>query len=588
MADMLSPGVYVSEMDYSEYVQSASTCILGMVGGARRGPIGVPTLVTNQAQMIEIFGKPSDEDYGVYSALASLTNASQLYYVRVAPEEIVATAGDSFADPFSFQAISGGADFNGITIAVSNLIAETFDVTVTPLEGAPETYTGMTLGTIGTNINGTSKYVVVNVHALGTGTLAEKTFTLAGGQGGLDRAMTGQLTVVVDGVETLVDSKLLFTSKNPDSTLTGCKVSISKPDANGYFDVAIVDGTTVLESWVDVQAVSELEDRYVENFINTKSKRVECVVSEIGEIREGKLTFVGGQDGLADISNSDVINGLEAFADVDGLDVDVLSAPGRTDREVITAGLSVCEGRGDSLFVADPPFALGVQEVIAWSNAEGEFEGGVAFDSSYGALYWPWVKVADSYTKSNKWMPPSGYVLGQFASNDAQGSPWLAPAGLTRGLLTKPIGIEVSANPAERDALYGNRNIVNPLVNFMRSGIAIWGQKTMQRKPSALDRINVRRLMNYLKKVIGVSTKYFVFEQNDEVSWDRWVDMVEPVLRDIKYRGGVYDYQIEVLPTETDIENNRMPVTVRIRPTKTTEFIPLTFMVMPNTASFEN
>ena len=153
--------------------------------------------------------------------------------------------------------------------------------------------------------------------------------------------------------------------------------------------------------------------------------------------------------------------------------------------------------------------------------------------------------------------------------------------------MSKPIGLELNPTKGERDAVYGNRNVVNPLTNFLSNGITIWGQKTMQRKPSSLDRVNVRRLMNYLKKTIGLSTRYFVFEQNIESTWERWRTMVEPILSDIRTQGGLYDYKIEVEPTADDIENSRMPVSVSIKPTKTAEFIPLTFNIMPYAASFD-
>jgi phage tail sheath protein FI len=208
-------------------------------------------------------------------------------------------------------------------------------------------------------------------------------------------------------------------------------------------------------------------------------------------------------------------------------------------------------------------------------------------NSSYSAVYWPWVKISDSYTKKDIWLPPSGFVAAQYAYNDKVGAPWLAPAGLNRGKMTKPIALEHSPTQGERDAMYGNRNVVNAIVNYLGDGIVIWGQKTTQRAPTALDRVNVRRLLNYLKKTISLSTRYFVFEQNNQATWDRWTNMVEPILRQVKERSGLNDYLIEINPTIWEIENNIMPATIKVKPTKSAEFIPIDFMIMPQSASFE-
>jgi hypothetical protein len=162
----------------------------------------------------------------------------------------------------------------------------------------------------------------------------------------------------------------------------------------------------------------------------------------------------------------------------------------------------------------------------------------------------------------------------------------MAPAGLNRGRISGILGIEKSPTKGERDMLYGNRNVINPIANFQSDGVVIWGQKTTQRKPTALDRVNVRRMLGYLKRNIGNATRNFVFEQNNSQTWNAWKTLVNPILTKVKNAGGLYDYQLIVSPTEEDIENNRMPVVVYVKPTKTAEFIPITFNVMPYSASF--
>ena len=203
------------------------------------------------------------------------------------------------------------------------------------------------------------------------------------------------------------------------------------------------------------------------------------------------------------------------------------------------------------------------------------------------AIYWPWIKVSDSFTSKDTWLPPSGFISSVYAYNDSVGYPWTAPAGLNRGMIPNAIDIEMSATQGERDALYGNRNCINPIVNFISTGIVVWGQKTTQREKTALDRVNVRRLLNYLKRYIGNKTRYFVFEQNVDATWERWKTIVEPILAKAKNANGIYDYKITLDATDEDFENNRMPITIYIKPVKSAEFISLNFNIQPYSASFK-
>jgi hypothetical protein len=448
-----------------------------------------------------------------------------------------------------------------------------------------ETYTDLsTLSSAGnfaeSVINGVSEYITVSVQY--SGVLKEYEFTLAGGTGSGMYSRAGSES----------SDKLVFRSKYFDSDLNNCTVTISDTDTFGYFSVTVKDGDTLVESFSNL-LMEEGSDRYVETIINKSSTRIVCTVNTNPDVtlEEDVLTFSGGDNGISGISDTDIIgeetgSGLNSFSNEETVSIDLLLAPGWSDASVINAGLSICESRGDCMYIADTPFGLSAQEVTDWANGTGTYTH-QGFDSSYGAVYWPWVLVSDSYTKKNMWLPNSGYVAAQYAYTESNGHPWLAPAGLNRGLLTRPIGVETSPTKGERDAVYQGRNIVNPIANVLGSGLVIWGQKTMQRAPSSLDRVNVRRLMNYLKKSIGESTKYFVFEQNVSSTWDKWSNMVEPVLSNIKNNEGIYDYKISISPTANDIENSRMPAVIAIKPTKTAEYIPLEFQIASYSASFD-
>lgn len=587
MAEMLSPGVYVNELDYSQYAAEVSSCIVGMVGEARRGPVGVPTLITSQKEMISVFGEPKSGCYGVYSALAFLTEGDQLYYTRVVRGGEKAHAGVVGTNKISVEANVIGDALNGYVVEISDPADDLFTITVyeskdktTPLE----TYSNCSLDAgenyVLTKINGVSPYISVKINPSGT---VKATLELAGGSGISAKSATA-------GSDT---DLITFSTLYPDSTLNGGKIVISDMYQGEYFDVTVKDiAGNVVETWASL-TLDETSDRFVELFINKNSKRIIADVKTGSNIdfKAGDLIIGGGDDGIEGISSFDIIGadtgkGIDSFSNPETVDINVFTVPGYYDSAVVSAATEMCEKRADCIYIIDPPFGISPATAIAWSNGNSSY-GTYVMNSSYSAVYWPWVKISDSYTKKDIWLPPSGFVAAQYAYNDKVGAPWLAPAGLNRGKMTKPIAIEHSPTQGERDAMYGNRNVVNAIVNYLGDGIVIWGQKTTQRAPTALDRVNVRRLLNYLKKTISLSTRYFVFEQNNQATWDRWTNMVEPILRQVKERSGLNDYLIEINPTVWEIENNIMPATIKVKPTKSAEFIPIDFMIMPQSASFD-
>ena len=588
----MSPGVYLTEADFSEYTVDTSSCVIGVVGAARRGPVGVPTLITTQEQLINTFGEPTEGEYGIYSALQVLTRANMLYYTRVVRSGVKASAGVLGTDKILYTAKATGPSYNGIKIIQSALDEDnTFSITVKSAEDVElESYQNLSLkgtssGFVEAVINGVSNYIMADVQY--SGTLRSSTYILGSvnrGEGSGAYARAG-----VDGTD-----KMVFRSKNFDSSLNGCLVVLSDMDGYGFFDVTIKDNDDVLiESWSSL-SVDPNSDRFIETIVNNRSERIQVSVNtdETVPFVEQTLVFSGGDDAIDGISTTDIIGkasgtGLYSFSNPETVSIDVLIAPGWSDVGVINEGIAIAEDRADCIFILDTPFGLSAQEVIAWTNGSGSYTH-QGFNSSYAAVYWPWLKISDPYSRKDIWLPPSGMVASAYAYNDEVAHPWNAPAGLDRGRLNRAIGVELSPTQGERDAVYGNRNVVNPIVNFISNGIVIWGQKTCQRTPTALDRVNVRRLMNYLKRTIGNTTRSFVFEQNVDATWNRWRTAVEPILINTKNNDGLYEYKIVFNVTDIDIENNRMPINIYIKPTKTAEFIHLTFNIMQYSASFDD
>lgn len=394
---------------------------------------------------------------------------------------------------------------------------------------------------------------------------------------------------ITDGATTPTNV-LRVTAVGEGAYYNDVSVQIERTNAligNG-FDLIVKDRGEVVEVFKDLTTDPNDRDRYVGNI---KSNYIEITVLDNTKTpASGTYTLQGGDDDLVNLSASEIILGLRVFLS-ENYDINILCAPGWSNASVINEGLSICQQRADCMYIVDPPIGLTVQEVVDWHNGAGAWAGQhQAFNSSYGALYWPWLKVYNPYSGREVWLPPSGFVAGVYAYTDTVAYPWFAPAGLTRGKLLKPLAVEHSPTQGERDLLYGEPNAVNPIVNFRGEGIVVWGQKTLQRKPSATDRVNVRRLLLYARKIISLSTKYFTFEPNDPVTWRRWVNLVQPFFDDIKSKRGVYDFRVvcdETTNTPQTIDRNEMHGYILIKPTKAAEVIVNHFKILSTGASFD-
>jgi phage tail sheath protein FI len=208
-------------------------------------------------------------------------------------------------------------------------------------------------------------------------------------------------------------------------------------------------------------------------------------------------------------------------------------------------------------------------------------------DSNYSAVYWPWLQIPSRSPNKPIWVPPSVMIPGVLSFNDANGAPWYAPAGLNRGSMETVSDTYKHLTQNDRDTLYLAR--VNPIANFVNEGVVVFGQKTLQARPSALDRINVRRLLIEVKKFIASSTKYLVFEQNTSATRNKFLNIVNPYMEQIKARQGLYAFRVIMDGTNNTadlIDQNIMYGQIFMQPTRTAEFIILDFNIQPTGAAF--
>ncbi len=300
--------------------------------------------------------------------------------------------------------------------------------------------------------------------------------------------------------------------------------------------------------------------------------------------------LASGDDGTTGLADNDYIGdssqklGYYAADELDALNL--IMVPGVTTAPVIGAGLTYCENRQDLMLIADAPLGLEPTDVVKFRKGETPYSHS-AFNSSYGALYYPWISISDPLSSQQKLIPPSGGVAGCYARNDQKAYVWYAPAGIDRGRIFNALSLEYSTSRSERDVLYPEG--INAIASFPDSGINIWGQKTLQSQASALDRVNVRRLMMYVEEAIAESSRFVVFEPNIELTWRSLIRAITPFLQGIKDKGGFYDFRVQC-DAETNppsvIDLNQLICRVFVKPVKTAEFVELNFILTQTGASF--
>ena len=270
------------------------------------------------------------------------------------------------------------------------------------------------------------------------------------------------------------------------------------------------------------------------------------------------------------------------LSNTDYYDMNMLVTPGilQSKHSAVTSlARNLVTGRQDAFYVMDSN-ALTDSITTAVSQV-------TTLDNNYTATYWPWVKIINPANNVPLWVPPSVVVPGALSFNDSVAAPWYAPAGLNRGGLTSVIDTYQNLSQADRNTLYEAR--INPIANFPNDGVVIWGQKTLQARPSALDRVNVRRLLITVKKFIASSTRYLVFEQNVVATRDRFTQIVNPYLESVRAQQGLYAFRVVMDSTNNTpdlIDQNILYGQIFLQPTRTAEFIILDFNIQPTGASF--
>jgi len=565
---ILSPGVFSRENDLSFITPAADEISTAVVGPAAKGPVNVPTVVRSMGEYLNTFGgafKSGSDYYNHFTTLAAEKYFEQggnsLLVTRVSDDTFTsaeATVQSGSTDWFTLKTHAQGDVMNNNGTIGDNEILSTGTVDnvrweVTSKNASQGTFS-LAIRRGDDNING--KIILESFQNLSLDPKSPNYIAKAIGD--------QYRTVGVDGAV----------------TVNGDYANISK-----YVYVSEVNTKTV--DYLDNNgAINSAYTNYFEDFVIGSGSSAGAFSGATGDLYQATpanfFENIDGSDSQGIDPTSAYDTALLTLANKDEYRFNVLLTPGLNKNQhssVVTSFVNLVETRGDAIYVVDP-YQWGGSVTNATSQAN-------AMNSSFAASYWPWVKISDNQLGKNVWAPASTVVGGIYAFSDRVGAEWFAPAGLLRGGIPGVVTAERKLSQSDRDSLYQGK--VNPLATFPGSGIVAYGQKTLQTKASALDRINVRRLLITLKNFIGDQANTLVFEQNTIATRNRFLAAVNPYLETVVQRQGLYAYRVVMDDTNNTadvIDRNQLVGQIFIQPTKTAEFIVLDFVVQPTGASF--
>jgi hypothetical protein len=579
---LISPGVLALENDNSFITQQPITVGAAIIGPTVYGPAEVPTIVTSYSDYQNKFGTTFLSGSNVYTYFTSI--AAFNYFNNGGQTLLVArvTTG-SFTSAFT-SASSATPSPNGCGILNSASLSQSL-VLSTISQGAIMNSSGSLDSSGSLSTSGSANNIRWQITNSDT---SQGTFALLIRQGD-----DNTNTPIV--LETWTNLSMDPTAPNYVARVIGNQYKAYDSNDNQI----VVNGDFPNNSkYVYVSSVPAQTALYFDNNGNPKPQFTGSIPANASGSFVGATgtLFVGGGakyynniisgvNNIQGISASAYNNMIDLLSNQDDYRFNVLLTPGLCASEAnlgasqVTTIINNTQNRGDNIYVSDlVPFSSSVNTVTGTANSK---------NTSYAASYWPWVQTIDPDSAQLVWVPASTLVAGVYAYNDNVAEPWFAPAGINRGGLGTVVRAEKKLTQANRDTLYQNK--VNPIATFPGTGVVVYGQKTLQTKASALDRVNVRRLLIALKSYIGQVANNLVFEQNTIATRNTFLAQVNPYLSSVQQRQGLYAFKVvmdDSNNTADVIDRNQLIGAIYIQPTKTAEFIYLNFNILPTGVTF--
>ena len=581
---LISPGVFLSENDLSQITQGPVQAGAALLGPTVTGPVNIPTLVTTYSQYKSIFGAGFVSGGAAYEYLTSM---AALNYFEQGGNSLLITriASGSFTPATASIGASGSA---------TAFVLET-----------------LSAGTVMNNSIGASGSTAAN-GALPSGSSANVRWEVTSADTG-----SGTFNMIIRRGDDYENNKSVLETWNGLSLDPNQSNYIAYVIGDQAYTVATDDlGNAYLQTtgsyqnkskYVRVKSVNAATPGYFNSYGQVQSQYTASLPTSgsgsyngsFGSSTGSSNASLTGSNFFENIPNalnnpaqpSTNIQGLNAgdyntainlLSNKDAYQFNVIYAPGLTNVNAssqINSIVNTAQTRGDAIAVVD---MVGYGQAIP--TVLGQAAG---FDNSYAATYWPWVQIRSRETGKVNFVPASTLVPAIYEYNDKVSAEWFAPAGLNRGAMTTVLQPERRLTSNDRDRLY--QGSVNPIATFPGVGTVIYGQKTLQGKASALDRVNVRRLLIALKSYIGQIGQNIVFEPNTQVTRNKFLSQVNPYLESVQQRQGLYAFQVvmdDSNNTPDVIDRNQLVGSIYLQPTKTAEFIQLDFNVLPTGATF--
>lgn len=559
MAFMLSPGVNVSEIDLTTIVPAVGTTEGAFAGAFNWGPMGAVVTISDEIELVNTFGKPDANTFkSFFSAANFLSYARNLKVVRAGSNTTSNNATSGSVAPIIRNRDQYETDY--FDLSAANTVGQ---------------FAARYPGDLGNSLK-VSLWASANATAYTSWTYAQEfnsapgTSTYVSNVAGANDEMH---IIVIDedgkfsGVANTVLEKFSYTSKASDAK--------NDDGSSNYYVNVINDRSRYI---------------YIMNHPDEVSANMNWGSVASGTIYKQDATsytssLSNGRYGLP--SDADLINAFDKFKNPEEIDVSLIvtGAANNTVAEYVVD--NIAGTRKDCVAFVSPLYADAV------NNAGSEADDMITYrnlfnSSSYAVMDNNWKLQFDKYNNVYRWVPLNGDIAGLCVRTDFERDPWYSPAGFNRGQIKNVVKLAWNADKTDRDELY--KNGINPVVSFPGEGVVLYGDKTMQAKPSAFDRINVRRLFIVLEKAIARAAKYSLFEFNDEFTRAQFVALVEPFLRDVQGRRGIYDFRVVCDATNNTpevIDRNEFVGDIYLKPARSINFIQLNFIAVRTGVAFE-
>ena len=595
---IISPGVYARENDISFINPAPVAAGAAFIGPTVKGPVEEPTIVTSYSDYLRTFGETLTSGSKQYEYLTSVAVKGYFQqggntalvtrivsrsadYTRAASTFVSASAKGS-TQPFTLETLGKGVIFNNAT---ASLHAISSGLGYLNSDGSLVSGSADNLRWEVSAINNAAGTFSLSVRR-GDDNTNNKTILETFNNLSLDPNSPNYIESVIGNQYTTVatdsTSGVSYNYKVGNYPNNSKYVRVSGVNLPTNFYLA-ADGVTVNVDSAGTSYSASLPIATSGSFWSATGNNVSTTTA-VGAVTWFQDIASAGTNAQGVVGAS-YNTAISLLSNKDDYQFNIISTPGLIAANT-TAGantainsvIALAENRGDCIAVVD---------LVPTGSTVGAVTGQAAgFNSSYAATYWPWVQIK-SATGRNEWSPAGTLVPGIYAFTDAIAAPWFAPAGLVRGGIPGVIQAERKITKGERDTLYAGK--VNPIATFPGSGIAVFGQKTLQTKASALDRVNVRRLLISLKKFIGDQARTLVFEQNTLTTRNKFLSVVNPYLQSVVQRQGLYAFRVvmdDSNNTADSIDRNQLNGQILIQPTKTVEFVVLDFTIAPTGATF--